>query len=194
MNPYEILGITPDADAEAIKKAFRDMSKTAHPDMDGGSEKAFINLKNAYECLTDPVKKRMFDDLGVMPGSPEFSLIDEAMQYIAMCFGKMITEIDLETFKRQPLIAVLVSIAEKERLDHDRKLLTLVEARKRCQQALEIVAKQCKKKKENSPNLFIKVLEGKLAEVETSMVPERRATQVMGKAIEILQEYEFSPD
>ena len=192
-SPYEILGITPDADHETIKKAFRDLSKLHHPDV-GGDENKFIEIKNAYECLTDPQKKRMYDDLGVMPGTPEFDLIGEALNYISFVFAKMITETDLDTFKRRPLISLLVSISQREQLDHEMKLKTYRQAQDRCQTALEIMTKQCKKKRENSPNVFIKVLHMKIAEVEQAMIPEKRAIEVMKKAQELLQEYEFSPE
>jgi DnaJ-class molecular chaperone len=60
-DPYIILGVEKDASADDIKKAYKNKSKTAHPDH-GGSPEEFDALKKAYEILTDASKRRMWDD------------------------------------------------------------------------------------------------------------------------------------
>ncbi|KAG6825255.1 hypothetical protein H0H87_009919, partial [Tephrocybe sp. NHM501043] len=50
---YKVLGVSRDADARTIKKAFRSAAKTAHPDK-GGSEAKMAAVNEAYEVLTDP--------------------------------------------------------------------------------------------------------------------------------------------
>jgi DnaJ-class molecular chaperone len=60
-DPYIVLGIDKDASAEDIKKAFKQKSKTVHPDH-GGSPEEFDILKRAYEILTDVSKRRMWDE------------------------------------------------------------------------------------------------------------------------------------
>ncbi|ROR71757.1 molecular chaperone DnaJ [Bogoriella caseilytica] len=59
---YEILGVSRDASAEDIKKAYRKMARRYHPDVAGeeGAEK-FKDLGRAYEVLADPEKRRMYD-------------------------------------------------------------------------------------------------------------------------------------
>ena len=51
MNPYQVLGIQPGADEEAIKAAYRQKAKETHPDH-GGSAEAFQRVQEAYESLT----------------------------------------------------------------------------------------------------------------------------------------------
>jgi len=61
---YEILCIPLDADAAVIRKAYRTLAKKLHPDHAGNSpeaENAFIELKAAYEILSNPIRKRMYD-------------------------------------------------------------------------------------------------------------------------------------
>jgi len=58
---YELLGVSPNASTELIKKAYRIGTKNAHPDT-GGSEAEFIVLQIAYETLTDSFKRKEYDE------------------------------------------------------------------------------------------------------------------------------------
>jgi ferredoxin len=49
-SPFEVLGLEPDADEEAIDRAYRERVKEAHPDH-GGSVEAFLAVRSAYEAL-----------------------------------------------------------------------------------------------------------------------------------------------
>jgi DnaJ-class molecular chaperone len=60
-DPYKVLEVKADASADEIKKAFKQKSKTAHPDC-GGTPEDFDVIKKAYEILTDPAKRKMWDD------------------------------------------------------------------------------------------------------------------------------------
>lgn len=60
---YGLLGVGREADAEEIKKAFRKQVLTHHPDK-GGDEEVFKKLSRAYEVLSDPDKKRVYDMTG----------------------------------------------------------------------------------------------------------------------------------
>jgi DnaJ-class molecular chaperone len=60
-NPYRILGVGEDASADDIKMAFKQKSKTAHPDCGRTAEK-FDAVKKAYAILFDASKRRMWDE------------------------------------------------------------------------------------------------------------------------------------
>lgn len=49
----EVLGVAPDAGADAVKAAYRDRVKETHPDADGGDEAAFKRVAAAYERLSE---------------------------------------------------------------------------------------------------------------------------------------------
>ena len=64
---YEVLGIKRDADDAAIKKAYRKLAKKYHPDMNPGDKEAEAKFKEAteaYSVLSDPEKRRTYDQYG----------------------------------------------------------------------------------------------------------------------------------
>ena len=64
---YEVLGIDKNADDAAIKKAYRQLAKKYHPDMNPGdaeAEKKFKEASEAYAVLSDADKRRQYDQFG----------------------------------------------------------------------------------------------------------------------------------
>jgi len=60
---YERLGVTKDATASQIRHAYKRCAKTMHPDK-GGDEKTFQDIVEAYEVLSSPHKRLMYDTSG----------------------------------------------------------------------------------------------------------------------------------
>jgi DnaJ-class molecular chaperone len=64
---YKILGVERNADAKAIKQAYRRLARKLHPDLNPGSKGAadrFKEVNEAHEVLSDPEKRRRYDTLG----------------------------------------------------------------------------------------------------------------------------------
>lgn len=64
---YEVLGVDKNADEAAIKKAYRVLAKKYHPDMNPGdaeAENKFKEASEAYAILSDPEKRRQYDQYG----------------------------------------------------------------------------------------------------------------------------------
>jgi DnaJ-class molecular chaperone len=64
MDPYQILGVSRDADMAAIKKAYRQRARQFHPDSDPGNpsaERTFKDVAAAYELLSNPGKRIRYD-------------------------------------------------------------------------------------------------------------------------------------
>jgi molecular chaperone DnaJ len=60
---YDTLGVSRDADGDTIKRAYRKLARQLHPDVnpDPGSAERFKDVSAAYEVLSDPEKRRMYD-------------------------------------------------------------------------------------------------------------------------------------
>ena len=94
---YEILGLSRSASAEEIKKAYRKMALKFHPDRNAGdeaAEKKFKQVSEAYEVLSDPQKKQMYDQYGAegLAGAgagagPGFESMEEALRTFMGAFG-----------------------------------------------------------------------------------------------------------
>jgi curved DNA-binding protein CbpA len=62
MTFYAILGIPPDADEETIRIAYRALARQYHPDVgEGSSPEKFREVVDAYETLSDPERRRVYD-------------------------------------------------------------------------------------------------------------------------------------
>lgn len=72
---YEVLGLNKGASEDAIKKAYRQMAKKYHPDLNPGDKEAetrFKEVGEAYEVLSDPEKKARYDQYGHAGVDPNF--------------------------------------------------------------------------------------------------------------------------
>ncbi len=66
IDPYAMLGVARDADEAAIKQAYRQQAKGAHPD-GGGDVDRFAQVTACYELLKDPIRRKIYDDTGYDP-------------------------------------------------------------------------------------------------------------------------------
>lgn len=75
---YEILGVPPGATQDAIRKAYRSLARAHHPDVSGdpGAAERFGRIAEAYEVLSDAVRRRAYDRVlreGAAPRPPSGS-------------------------------------------------------------------------------------------------------------------------
>ncbi len=66
-DPYEVLGVSRDADDQVIKKSFRKLARELHPDVnahDPNAEEKFKEAAEAYEILSDAKRREIFDRYG----------------------------------------------------------------------------------------------------------------------------------
>ncbi len=59
---YQILQVSPDADLGTIKRAYRNRAFQCHPDR-GGSHQAMLEINEAFEILSDPIKRNHYDQV-----------------------------------------------------------------------------------------------------------------------------------
>lgn len=64
---YELLGVKREATQEEIKKVYRKLARKFHPDINPGNKEAeqrFKDISNAYDCLSNPEKRKLYDEFG----------------------------------------------------------------------------------------------------------------------------------
>jgi len=69
-DPYEILGVSLDADKKTIKSQYKKLSLIYHPDKPTGNEKLFMKLRKAYDALTDETARYNWEHYG-NPDGPQ---------------------------------------------------------------------------------------------------------------------------
>src|SRR3989337_3663388 len=72
---YQILGADRSASHEEIRKAYRNLARKYHPDINPGNKEAenkFKEIAVAYDALSDPEKRKLYDEFGEAGLSPGF--------------------------------------------------------------------------------------------------------------------------
>jgi len=101
-NYYEILGLTKEANEDAIRKAYKKLAYEYHPDRNKteGAEEKFKEISQAYKVLSNPEQKSIYDKLGeeglegVDGFSTNFNPTDFFQQFFGGNFGQMFKEED----------------------------------------------------------------------------------------------------
>lgn len=73
---YRVLGVSPDASADEIKKAYRRLAKENHPDRnpdDAAAEARFKEVSAAWDVLSDPERRKQYDTFGEASTRPGFN-------------------------------------------------------------------------------------------------------------------------
>src|SRR5439155_25627673 len=80
---YAVLGVSRQASADDIKKAYRKLARKHHPDVNPGNKQAeerFKEISFAYDVLSEPEKRKIYDEFGFEGLQSGFDA-DRARQY-----------------------------------------------------------------------------------------------------------------
>ncbi len=80
---YEVLGVSKDASAAEIKKAYKRLARKYHPDLNKGdaqAEERFKEINQAFDVLGDKEKRKLYDEFGEISLKPGFDA-EKARQY-----------------------------------------------------------------------------------------------------------------
>ena len=182
---YDILGVSPDATSEEIKKAGRDRQKETHPDA-GGDHDSFVAVNKAVTILLSPEHRAHYDQTGDdEPKSAENAVQADAMSYLN---GIVIQLVEGDVADAgQDVIAVMKDIAHAARNDVVQQIANLEKTAKKHERNLKRF-----RRTDNKPNFLKVALETRLASVRKGVLDlQKKELDKYDKAIDLLQNYRF---
>ncbi len=123
MSHYETLGVSQKASASEIKKAYRKLARTHHPDH-GGDADEFAKIAAAYETLSDPDKRAWYDETGE-DTDPSIGL-SKSQRIVAELMAELAATPKGDLFEQvREAVKAACSTLEKELASGKQKLATL---------------------------------------------------------------------
>jgi hypothetical protein len=180
MDPYLELEISIDASDEEIKAQYRALAMIHHPDK-GGDEEKFKLIKEAYEILSDPIRRKGYD----MSGDAESNLQirNSALDHIAQMVNQIVPEFDSE---QGDLIAIMNLEVTKIRQ-------AMFENINVCNKYLANLDKVIVRinAKHNKQNIMLELVQKQIDHRKREHEDFTKRIQICDLEIEILKDYEY---
>ena len=178
---YEILGVSKDADQKAIKSAYKKKSMESHPDK-GGTEELMSELANAYAVLSDPEKRKRYDETGdyKQSANPERDMAINLVQGVAV---KMMNDTGFMG-ERTNLIHEVTKHATNRMSSLSRSLKDVIDRQDQLQSMLDKI-----KAEETSPFIIgLSAMMNDLVILKTNMMQEK---ELVEKALVLMSDAEW---
>ena len=188
MSLYDELGVSPDADADAINAAYRKAAKAHHPDA-GGDPEAFARIGRAVAVLRDPVKRAEYDATGredFGPDDPE----REAREALMQAFASMMVQIVEQGrgASTDVMEAVRLSLTEQARQQR-RELVKAGAMQERARDALKRLTRKGK-----GPDVLGNMLSTKIADMDTIKAGMERLAATFERAAAMAEDWDWQVD
>ena len=184
-NFYEILEVSEDSTQEEIKEAYKKKVKEYHPDHGGSSEK-FIEIVEAYETLSDPKKRKDYDDAGKVKKDKDIHSI--ANRVIQTYFKKFLESGDV-IFKRD----IILDIRKLLSIDEQRNKLEKGKLKKRIK-FLEKVIDRVERRGEVKHSPIEDLIKDEILECDKRLKQTRFQSLVNEIIVQILNDYTIRRD
>lgn len=187
MDLYEILGVKKGVTQKQLKKAYYTKSMVHHPDK-GGDPEMFKQLVIAYNILSDPEKKKRYDD-----GEPADSIARATMTFdqevITSLCGMFVQVVANGDVKRRDLVNVMKSMLENAIVDLGNNL----KAHNSVVEKFETAIKRIKTKAETNP--FVAACQAQISTCNVTISKIQHQIDIGNGGIKFLKafSYEFDP-
>ena len=190
MDPYKVLKIKKTATDAQVKSAYRRASKKVHPDR-GGSAEAFHEVNLANRVLSDPERRKKYDETGEVDGGGPDNATRDVLRVLGNAFGaalqellnhgKKVEENDLIAEMKKYLNILNAAVSEEMRL--------LVDAEKTLKDVLARLTEDA------SIHLVELTVQGQLNQASQRLAELRVAKALHDRALEHLKvcSFRFTP-
>jgi len=180
MDPYLELEVSIDATEEEIKIKFRSLAMIHHPDK-GGDEEKFKRIKEAYELLTDPIRRKSYD----MSGNAESNLAirNAALDHISQMMSAIVPNFDSENEN-------LIHIMHHEVTNIRQDMFNNINV---CNKHLEKLQKVVIRinAKHQKQNILLEQVQKQIEHRTNEEIEFKRRIQICDLVIEILKDYDY---
>jgi curved DNA-binding protein CbpA len=191
LDPYFQLGIEPGADAKTIKAAYRRKARETHPDRNPDDPRAttrFQLVQEAYDILSDPVRRASYDETGNTERDSGESL---AISLLAGAVIETIKQSDAQGVMADPRFSLVDTLR-----DFLRQIRDASRGRKRsCESLISGLERQLKrmKFKGDGSNLVKDIIDEQIARARIALEKESRHLVAAEAALKIMEQYEGLP-
>ena len=177
---YEVLGVSKSANDDEIRKAYRKLCLTHHPDK-GGDEEVFKRIKLAYEILSDFIRRKEYDKTGNI--SESRGTRSDALERIAQMLFNIVPNFSPE---HDNLIAIMTN----EVIGIKAGVMQNIDSCNKHLQKLNRVIERLSIKTEDE-NIILQFLEKHVELRKQENLEFKRRLEVCDVVIEILKDYEY---
>jgi len=178
---YDELELPRNCTSEEIKQKYRTLAQIHHPDK-GGDEEKFKRIKEAYETLSDPVKRNHYDSTG------DYYEDTNITNEVNTRLGNMINHF---TQQINPEIDDLILKMKVDIYEAQRNTNQSIDECNNIIRKLSIISKKIKLKKEGE-NFLKSLVDAKVTYKQNELAAHKRTLLVFDKMLEILDNYHFS--
>lgn len=186
MDPYELFEISREADSDEIKKRYRLLSKLYHPDTPNGDAEKFKEIASAWEILSDPEKKKMYDELGYVADKEKMH--KKAQELVHQVFSTLVGQYGMEGILSLDVMHELKSLMDMGIQEVDKKVM---EAKQNIASTQKVLAK-FKFKDDHNP--IKDMLDNTIHKHETTIKQMKGETVIAKLTYDLLKNYEFDSD
>lgn len=183
---YAVLGVGKNASAAEIRKAYRRLVKTAHPDV-GGDAKAFIEINCAYNVLSDPKQRELYDLSG---DTGDFNVLQLQMDIIQSLADLLESVLQIAAQQRIPLDSVrfvetMKSIAKDVKRERERGKNEAMDALRDYHALRDKIVR-----KDEEKNIFVEIMDGKIKETSAAVNQFTGMIRVIERVCEEIEHYD----
>lgn len=180
MSLYETLGVSKNASPSEIKSAYRKLAHKNHPDK-GGSVEKFQVIQHAYDILSDPEKRKRYDETGAETGQQTPQSL--AIQQLASLFMQIVESCNPERTDILKRAKDSILAGEEKRKGHVQEL-----AKK--QRKYEGTLKRLKSKKKDHDFLAV-TLRAAIQNTKAALEEAESMKKVGEEMLKLLKEYKY---
>lgn len=185
-DPYQVLDIKRTATAAQIKQAFRKAARNNHPDTGGTAEK-FNDVMRANLILSDPIRRKRFDEDGVVDERKPEQSVPAAMQHIIGFFCNAVVQA-----ASQNVSTCQVDLVQAAKNFFNDQINQLRKQKDVPTKANALAAKVVERIKTKNKNDLLKLaLKNQIREGENNIRQLDERIVQMQDAITLLRDYEF---